>query len=501
MDKKIIAVDLGASGGKLFVGTFHDNGFSFQEIHRFSHEGVSFFIPEANGTVSERTYWDDIYIYSNILTGLQTYRREISDRLDSIGIDTWGADGQFISKNGDLLGKVYCYRDHRLDSMVDFIKQKVDPELVYRITGIHFQPFNLSNQLSWFAENRKELFNLASVYVPVPSLFYYYLGGTTAVDSSWASVTQLMDARLKKWSGDILNPLGISSNVMPEIVKPGTVLGSMHQKTAAMLGLNTADLTAAASHDTASAFAAAPVENTEECLIISSGTWSLVGKLVPEPVTTDFAFQMNLSNEGGIGNIRLLRNCMGTWLIQELRKAWSIEDGREPPWNELVALSEKAEPFTAFINPDDPSFYNPDDMAEAITAFCRKTGQSVPKDRGTFLRVVYESLAMKYRAVNEMICSASGTKTNTVHIVGGGSKNEMLNQFTADALGMPVIAGPDEATAAGNLMVQALGQGIIPSLSASLPLIKDAFSINTFMPREQKLWDRKYADFKRVGID
>lgn len=497
--KRLLATDLGASGGKCFAGKFEDGSFSMEEIHRFSHEGVSFYAEDRNGEVSERTYWDDVYLYDNIIKGLQAYRRDVSDQLDSIGIDTWGADGQFVTADGDILGKIYCYRDHRLDNMVDVVKSKIDAKRVYEITGIHFQPFNVSNQLHWFIKNRNEMLPSGSTYLPIPSVFYFYLGGIRKVDSSWASVTQLMDAKKKEWSTEILEALEIPAEVMPEIVEPGVAIGKLLKPLADSVGLNQAQLIAVGSHDTASAFAAAPVENTDEAMIISSGTWSLVGKLVPEPVTNAAALEANLSNEGGIGNVRLLKNCMGTWLVQELRRVWAIEDGKETSWEELNTETEKAPSFTAFLDPDDPGFYNPSNMQDAIIEFCRKTNQHVPETRGQFLRIVYESLAMQYRTIKEQIKAASGKDTTVVNIVGGGTKNEMLNQYTANALGVPVKAGPVEGTAIGNFMVQAVGLGIIPSISDALPIIRNSFPIKEYGPRDTEKWKQAYSRFQNIG--
>jgi len=496
--KKLFAVDFGASGGKCFAGIFEGKSFSMREVHRFAHEGVSFFIPEKRGKITERSHWDDTLLYRNIVQGLQAYRRDVSDKLDSVAIDTWGADGQFINANGELLSKIYCYRDHRLDNMIAVVKRRVDAKKMYGITGIHFQPFNISNQLHWFVKNRKDLLRSAKVFLPIPAIFNYYLCGSTAVDSSFASVTQLMDAKKKQWSREILGKLDIPFSVMPEIVKPGTVLGRLHKPLADLVGLNCAKVIAAASHDTASAFAAAPVSNTDEALIISSGTWSLVGKLIPEPITSGAAMAANMSNEGGIGNTRFLKNCMGSWLVQELRRIWRIADGREMDWKELDKLTQSASALTAFIDPDDGSFYNPANMETAIKDFCRKTGQAVPSNRGSLLRVVYESLALKYRRINEQICSVCGNESRVVHIVGGGSKNIMLNQFVADALGLPVVAGPEEGTAVGNLMVQAMGLGIIKSMKEALPIIRQAFPVKDYKPRDAGPWNKAYEKFRQI---
>jgi sugar (pentulose or hexulose) kinase len=497
---RLLAVDLGASGGKCFAGVFRAGGFAMREIHRFAHESVSFYVPERAGAVQERMVWDDTLIYANIVAGLHAWRREMGAQLDAIGIDTWGSDGHIVSADGDLLGKVYAYRDHRLDKMIAAVKARIPAQRIYAITGIHFQPFNISNQLLWFMQNRRELLRPGCRFVPIPALFYYYLGGMIKVDSSWASVTQLMDAKSRTWSRAILGKLGIPPGIMPEIVAPGTVICRMHRRLAQAVGLNQARLVAVGGHDTASAFAAAPVADAASALIISSGTWSLVGRLVPEPVTTPQAMAANLSNEGGIGNIRLLKNCMGGWLAHELRRVWRDADGKEMGWTEMYRLAAKAPAFAALIDPDDPSLYNPANMETALLACCRKTGQKPPAGRGGLLRMVYESLALKYRRINEDISGVCGRQSRVVHIVGGGSQNKMLNQFTADAVGLPVLAGPVEATAVGNLMVQAMGLGVIASLAAAMPIIKKAFPIRQFPPRDTAAWNRAYDKFLKIQV-
>ncbi|MDD5483384.1 MAG: rhamnulokinase [Kiritimatiellae bacterium] len=495
--KRCFAVDLGASGGKCFAAEFRKKSFVMKEIHRFSYEPVSFFIPGKSGAPEERMYWDDTFIHANIIEGLRVYRREFASALDSIGIDAWGADGVFITPKGDLLGKMYAYRDHRLDTMITRLKRRISADDIYKITGIHFQPFNVSNQILWFAQNRADLLASACRFVPAPSLFYYFLCGRVQVDSTWASITQLMDAGKKKWSGTILARLGIPREVMPEIVKPGATIGKLHASIARAAGLKSAKMIAVGSHDTASAFAAAPVDNPGEALIISSGTWSLVGKLVPEPITTPEAYSANLSNEGGIGNVRLLKNCMGGWLVHELRRGWRDREGQEMAWTEIYRQAGDAKPFSAFIDPDDKSFYNPPDMEKAISDYCRRTRQTMPATRGGILRLVYESLAFKYRSISDDISRIAGQSTKIVHIVGGGSRNELLNQFTANAVGAPVSAGPVEATAVGNLMVQALGLAVIKSLHDALPIIKKAFPIKIYHPRDTGAWEQAFRQFQR----
>lgn len=495
---RVLAVDFGASGGKCFAGQFESGGFVMDEVHRFAHEGVTFQIPDSHGGLSERTYWDDTLLYQNIRAGLNAYRIKFGPALDGIGIDTWGADGALLSPDGDQIGKTYAYRDHRLDAMIAEVKDRIDAARVYAITGIHFQPFNLSNQLLWLMTRRSEWVKPGCTFLPIPSLFYYYLGGVKAVDSSWASVTQLMDAKTRRWSGEILAALGIPEDLLPPIVAPGRPIGRLHPTLAAALGVTPAPLIAVGSHDTASAFAAAPVDKPEDALIISSGTWSLVGKLIPEPITTAAAMKHNFSNEGGIGNIRFLKNCMGSWLAQELRRVWRNADGQEMAWKEMDAITLAAPAFSCLVDPDDPSFYNPSNMEEAIRAFCIKTGQAAPASRGACLRCVYESLALKYRLVHEQLAEVTGRRAKVVNIVGGGSNNLMLNQFTADSCGLPVVAGPSEATAVGNIMVQALGLGVLRTLADSQPLLRKAFPIREYQPGDTAAWDKAFVKF--VGL-
>jgi rhamnulokinase len=495
---RVIAMDLGASGGKCFAGIFDDNGFALKELHRFSHEPVTLFMKDRGGRPEERTYWNDLVIYANMVEGLRAYRREIGGEADSVGIDTWGADGVFVTEDGVLLGQMYSYRDHRLDGMIERVKSRIDAVRLYEITGIHFQPFNLSNQLLWFMENHGELARKGVRYLPLPTLFGYYLGGVTAVDSSWASVSQLMDARKKKWSREVLRALGIPARLMPQIVEPGTVVGELAAGLAQSVGLNQAKIVAVGSHDTASAYAAAPVSNAAHALIISSGTWSLIGKLVRRPLTGPDAMAGNMSNEGGIGNVRFLKNCMGTWLVQELRRAWRLHDGREMEWEELNRLTEQGTPFAAFIDPDDPGFYNPQNMETAIVAFCRRTGQTPPADRGTMLRACYESLALKYRMVGEQIATVSGKPNRVIHIVGGGSRNTFLNQLAANACGLRVVAGPEEATAVGNAMVQAMGLEALERLSDAQAMIRAAFPIRGFTPKDREKWEQVYRSYRAV---
>jgi rhamnulokinase len=498
MAANVIAFDLGASGGKCFSARFDGHGMALREIHRFSHEPVIVYASNREGWLEERSCWDDLSILRELMQGLRSYRREIGGHADGVGIDSWGSDGLLVDPEGVALGPMYCYRDHRLDGMVDRVKALMDPARIYGITGIHFQPFNISNQLLWLVENRPALVRRAARYLPTPTLFAWYLGGVTAVDSTWASVSQLMDARTRKWSREILGALGIPRRILPRIVAPGTVVGALHEPLARSVGMNQAPIVAVGSHDTASAFAAAPVERSSSALIISSGTWSLIGKHVRAPFTGPDALSGNLSNEGGIGNVRFLKNCMGSWLVQELRRVWRARDGVEMEWEEMNRLTGSGRPFAALMDPDDARFYNPPDMEAEIGAYCRRTRQEPPTDRGTLLRAVYESLALKYRSISELITGITGQTHTVIHIVGGGSRNAFLNQATANACGLNVIAGPEEATAVGNAVVQAMSLGVIRRPSDATPMIRAAFPIQEYRPMESGIWEKQYQRFREV---
>ena len=499
MDKKttIGACDLGASGGKFFAGVFEGNTFSMEEIHRFEHEPVTLFVKESNNVVG-RTYWDDLLLYQNIIEALRKFRQDFSDHLDSFGIDTWGSDGQFFTQEGDILDRVYCYRDHRLDSMVQELTSVMDSWEIYQKTGIHFWPFNISNQIYWFRKYRPEMFEKAALFLSVPGIFYYYLCGAKITEYTWASVTQLLNAETKEWCHEIFQAIDIPPSLMTPVVQPGTEVGTLFPELAEKLGLNQTKMIAAPAHDTACAFASAPVEKEEEALIISSGTWSLVGKLIPKPLITKQSLKENFSNEGGVGNIRFLRNSMGTWLVQELRRIWKEKDGKEMSWNELTNLAEKGELFSFFIDPDDSSFYNPPDMKHAVQEYCKNTGQAVPAQRSDILSTVYASLALKYAVINESLEELCTSPTRKIHIVGGGAKNKFLNQYTANAIGACVEAGPFEATAIGNIMVQALGLGLISHLKEAIPLVRNTFHLENYQPVEQERWQKALQQFKKI---
>ncbi len=499
MEKKIIgAIDLGASGGKMFLGTFESGGFKFEEVNRFVNEPVDIY-SLSNEKFVQKTYWNDLQIYKNIVESLKLVSRRGISRIDSLGIDTWGADGVLVSSRGELIDRLYNYRDHRLDNIRDELFRIIPEKELYFLTGIPSHQFNQINQLFWLVKNRPEYLKASEFFSPVSSLFCYYLGGYKFVEYTWATTTQLLDPVKKCWSKPIFDRLGIPMSIMPPVVMPGSRLGGVFSRLLEDVSLEACELTAAPSHDTASAYYAAPVDDEKSSLIISSGTWSLVGKLVPEPVINDFTFGKHFTNEGGVGNIRLLRNVMGTWILQELKKQWEHDDKCKFSWEELIQLAEGAGEFSAFIDPDHSSFFNPDNMEDAVKSFCRRTGQNVPVKRSAILRVCYESLAMKCSMVNTEIEKASGTKNTTIYVVGGGAQNTILNRFISEATGLTVYAGPVEATGAGNILLQASSMGIIASDAKRRELLRKTFDIAVYKGENSRMWKKNFPRFNQIA--
>ena len=506
MKKVIGAFDIGASGGKFIVGIFDEGGqfptgknFSIREIYRFVNKPVNLYLtPTGKDSGVHKIYWNDLSIYDEIISGLKKLPEAGIDHLDSLGVDTWGTDGECFTKDGEIIGKVHNYRDHRLDKIRDELFKIISERELFKLTGIPSHPFNEVNQLFWLVRKRPDILKIVDYFLPITSIFYYYLCGARISEYTWTTTTQLLDPYKKNWSEEIFKRLGIPISIMPPVIEPGTKIGIIHRELAKDIRINQFEIIATAAHDTACAYVAAPVAEEETSLIISSGTWSLAGKLIPEPIISDAVFSNHFTNEGGIGNIRFLKNVMGTWIVQELRRKWSEEAREELLWKKIVQMAERGEKFFAFIDPDDNSFFNPDNMENAIKEFCKKTGQRIPEKRETILRMVYECLAIKYSITNDMIEEITGKKNKTVYVVGGGAKNSLLNQFTANATGLPVTAGPVEATAIGNILIQAKTLGIVKSLREGAKLVENFLPVTPYKAEDTRSWNNAVEDFKRI---
>jgi len=480
------ACDFGAQSGRVILGTIGDGRLSLEEIHRFVNRPVS---------VHGHIYWDLLYLFQEMKNGLARIASHYNpEEMQGIGVDTWGVDFGLVARNGSILGNPVAYRDSRTDGMMDFVFEKIPRDEVYRETGIQFLQLNTLYQLASLVAAKSPLLSVAHKLLMMPDLFNYLLTGEVHSEYSIASTSQLLNARNGSWSEKILSALGISADLMPDIIPPGTVIGPLLPDIARETGLPAVSVIAPPCHDTASAVAAVPAQG-KNWAYLSSGTWSLLGVEIDRPVISDRSLESNFTNEGGYGQtIRFLRNNMGMWLLERCRAEWT-EKGKEISYPELLRKVEEAPAFRTLIDPDDPSFLNPACMPEAIRDFARRHGQPLPEMEGEFARCILESLALKYRFIMDQINSLRPQPVERLHIVGGGSQNTLLNQFTADAAGIPVLAGPVEATAIGNIAVQAIAKGLLADLSEARELIRKSFDLKEYEPRNRKEWENRYNDF------
>jgi rhamnulokinase len=481
-----LALDLGAESGRGLLGKFDGERLTLDELHRFPNGPVK---------MLDTLHWDVPRLFEE-MKGAVRKAAAAGARLDGIGIDTWGVDFGLVGRGDTLLGNSVHYRDARTDGMMDAAFEKIPRARLYEITGLQFLPFNTLYQLLALRRAKSPLLDVAETLLMMPDLFGWLFTGRRAGERTDASTTQLLDPRTGAWSDEICKALDLPRAILPELIEPGTVLGPLRPSVAEEVGLAGAGVSVLApgTHDTASAVAAVPAKTSAapgappDWCYLSSGTWSLLGVEVPRPVITAETSKYNFTNEGGVvGTTRLLKNIMGLWLLQECRRTWS-RAGREWSYDELVAEAKKAQPFATLVDPDDATFLSPGDMPVRIADFCRKTGQPEPRDVGGFVRCVMESLALKYRWAVDRLERFTGSPIKTIHVVGGGSRNALLCQFTADACGRPVHAGPIEATAAGNVLLQMMARGRIASLSDARAVVARSFPVTIYEPRDTAAW-------------
>ena len=482
--KNYAAFDFGAESGRAIIGTVENDRLSLKEIHRF---------PNKQLTIDGHIHWDAQYQFNEIKTGLRKMAKSGMD-IQSIAIDTWGVDFGLLDVQGNLIENPYAYRDSRTDGMMDKVFERIPRRDVYNRTGIQFMQLNSLYQL--YSMLGSPALEEADRLLFMPDLFNYMLCGEKVCEYTIASTSQMLNANDRKWDGELFDILGLPLRIMPSVVEPATIIGKLSPDIQSAIGMTTTDVIAVGSHDTASAVAAVPMSG-KNCAYLSSGTWSLLGIESAEPIISDESYRFNFTNEGGVNkNYRFLKNTMGLWLLQQSRKSWQRQ-GEYYDYADLVQMAERAEPFYAVVNPDDASFLNPADMPQAIAAFCKKTGQSVPQEPGQFSRIILESLALKYRYIIEKINGMIKQPIEALHIVGGGSQNELLNQFTANALGIPVISGPVEATAIGNILVQLLAKGVIGSLEEGRAVVKNSFEQKEYLSQETKHWNDVFMNVKK----
>jgi rhamnulokinase len=468
--KRFLACDLGAESGRVMLGTLADGALILEELHRFLNEPVQ--LPTG-------LYWDTLRLFHEIVTGLRVAGRTRKLAVDGIGIDTWGVDFGILGDDGALVDNPRHYRDPRNNGMMEKMCAVVPREEIFAQTGIQFMQINSLCQLHALALANGGVLERAATLLFIPDLLNYWLTGVKKAEVTIASTSQFYDPARRTWASPILDRLSIPAKMLPEIVEPGVALGPLLNAVADHTGLGPATVYASAGHDTAAAVAAVPAQDSDFCYI-SSGTWSLMGVELDAPLINEQSLALNFTNEAGVaGTIRLLKNIAGLWLLQECRRAWALE-GNKYSYEELTQAAAGAEPYPGYIHPD--AFLEPGHMPEKITAYCESTGQPVPADHGAMARAILEGLARRYREVLENLESLTGRRFNVIHIVGGGSRNKLLNQLAANATGRVVLAGPTEATAIGNVLVQAIGAGVIPDLASARRLVSSSFPVDRFEP-------------------
>lgn len=484
-----IAADLGASNGRLLLARWDGARFSLEELHRFDNGPV---------TVHDRLYWDVLGLWREITSGLARYAAAEKAAPAAIGIDTWGVDYALLDATGRLLGNPVHYRDARCNGVQERLFGVVPPARVFGETGIQFMQINTLVQLYAMRDQGDPQLDQAATLLMIPDLFNYWLTGRKAVEYTIASTSQMLHAAERRWATGLLAMLNLPTHILPEIVAPGTTLGPLLPALCEAAGIQGAPpVIAPGTHDTASAVAAIPGLDGRSAYI-SSGTWSLMGVEIDQPIIHDEVRRLNFTNEGGVANtIRLLKNIGGLWLLQEARRQWARR-GQAYSWESLLAQAEAAPPFRSIIDPDASDFLAPPHMVDAIAANCQHTGQPVPDSVGAVVRCTLESLALRYRWTLAALEALVGHKLDTIRIVGGGSQNRLLCQLTADACQRPVITGPVEATALGNVMVQAMATGHLGSLAEARDAVAASIPQEEFTPGPVAGWDDAYARFQEL---
>ena len=493
-NRAYLAIDLGASGGRHMAATLADGRLQLEEIYRFDNGPV-----EANG----RLYWDLLGLWSHVRRGLRAAGSRFGAALVSVGVDTWGVDFGLLDRNGDLLGNPYHYRDARTNGIMEKAFRVVSRREIFEHTGLQYLPFNTLYQLVAMKLAGSPLLEVAERLLMMPDLFHWLLTGVQSNEMTDASTTQFFNPLRRGWATELFERFGLPTRILGPLSEPGTILGPLRAAVAAESGLQ-AQVILPGAHDTASAVAAVPAESRPgqrpDWCYISLGTWACMGIESPQPNVDPKVLALNFTNEGGVGGTtRLLKNICGLWLLQECRRIWS-QAGRSWSWDDLTRMAASARPLVSFIDPDAAGFLAPADMPRAICDFCRHTSQVVPADEGAVLRCALDSLALKIRCVLGMCEQLAGGRIDTIHIVGGGTQNRQLCQATANASGRRVVAGPIEATAIGNILVQAVATGGLGSIAEARECVRRSFPVEVYQPADTAAWDEAYAKFEKLIV-
>lgn len=490
-----IAIDLGAESGRIIVGRLSGNKLKLEEAYRFANGPVN-----AGGNL----YWDALRFLNEIKIGLRKTVSQSRGEWDSIAVDSWGVDFALLDCNDQLLGNPFSHRDRRTDGMMEAVFAKVPRAEIYRLSGgIGFMPINTLYQIYSMVVDRSPQLTAARTFLMIADLINFWITGVKTCEYTNATTTQFYNTPSNDWSNKLLETLGLPTDIFPDVIKPGTVIADLSSEISSDIGLSqqkSISVVAPATHDTASAAAAVPARDSRIAWI-SSGTWSLLGGIHNEALVNDQALAHNFSSFGGPrGNCMPWTNIMGLWLVQECRRIWE-RSGDKFSYEQLVALATDAEPFLSHVDPDDTVFLAPSNMVDSLRQYCKESNQSVPDTVGEITRVALESLALKYRWCIENLASLLEVRLSTIHIVGGGSRNRLLCQLTADATQLPVVAGPVEATAIGNIVVQAMSKGELSSFDEVGDLIRASFGLDTYEPHFDPRWDETYESFKKLVVN
>ena len=486
MTKRVLAFDFGASSGRAIIGCFDGDKITLEDVHRFSNDPVS-----VGGTV----YWDVLRLFYEIKQGI--VKAKIAGGFDSIGIDTWGVDFGLIDSEGKLMENPVHYRDTRTAGLVDESFKTMPKEKLYGITGIQFMELNTLFQLISLKKYRPWMLERADKMLFMPDLLAYMLTGKMCAEYSIATTSQLIDLETKSWSEEILDAFGIKKALFAPLVKPGTVLGELSKEICEECGVDPVPVISVCGHDTQSAITSVPCEDGNFAFL-SSGTWSLFGTELDKPIVNETSMNINITNEGGFDDSTgFLKNIIGLWLIQESRRQWKRE-GEEYSYADLEKLALAAEPFKCFIDPDAPEFVPHGNIPERVREFCRRTGQYVPQTVGEVMRCIYESLAMKYRLTFEKLRECTKRDYPVIHVIGGGTKDGLLCQMTANSCDRTVKAGPIEATVMGNVAVQLMSDGSVENIGQARKIIADSSELKIFEPKETGDWAKAYEDFLKI---
>ncbi len=483
-----LAFDLGATSGRSIIATVGDGKFSMKELTRF---------PNMTLPIHGKFYWNIYSLYDAMRAGLVAAGKE-GLKVDAIGIDTWGVDIVCFGKDGAPLGCPRAYRDPYTEGMPEEFFKKVSRKEVYDLTGIQIMNFNTLYQLFALKQESNSAIEAADKILFMPDALSYLLTGKMICEYTIASTSQILNPRTKKLEDKLLEAAGVSPDLFPEIIYPGVVIGPLLDDLAEESGLGKVPVVAVAGHDTGSAVAAVPAEG-EGFAYLSSGTWSLMGIEVKDPIINDASFSLNFTNEGGVdGTTRFLKNITGMWLLEQCRKEWKKKQNVTYSYPTIYEMASSSEPFRCLVDPDDPSFANPPSMVKAIEDYCVATGQQAPQTHAQFIRCIFDSLALKYRKVLEDLQNVAPFKIEKLHVIGGGALNPIMDQFTANAIGLPVVAGPSEATAIGNIMMQAKALGVVKDLKEMRQLISKSIETQIFFPKDTMTWQLAYEHFIKI---